>query len=95
MLEGCRKDVTGTLQCCGAAGAGTPAGCRRDAAGMQEASCRTLSHSSFTSKECLALKLTQTSHFISPETFRRKQVLISLETQAADAGLPGRNKQLL
>lgn len=84
MPQACHRDAAGMQGCC----------CR-DAAGMQEASCRTLSHGSLTSKECLPLKLTQTSHFISPETFRRKQVLISVETQAADAGLPGRNKQLL
>ena len=84
MLQGCCRNAAEMLQkCC------------RDAAGMQEASCRTLSHGSLTRKECLALKSTQTSHFISPETFRRKQVLIALETQAAVAGLPGRNKQLL
>lgn len=83
MLQGCCRDARKMLQ-----------GCREDAAGMQEASCRTLSHGSLTSKECLALKLTQTSHFISPEYFRRKQVLISVEALAAGAGLSGRSKQL-
>jgi len=92
MQEGCYRDTAMMQSGC----------CRmvqergRDATGMQgDAGGRTLSHGSLTSKECLVLKLTQTSHFISPETFRRKQVHISLETQAADAGLPGRNKQLL
>lgn len=69
-------------------------GCCRDSedgSGMLQAHtgdtgpCRALSHGSLTSKEYLALVLTQTNYFISPETFRRKQVLISLETQATDA----------
>lgn len=93
MSKGChRGDAAGKQEgCCMEAG-GVPEGCCRDmgdAAGMQGASCRTLSHGSLTSKECLALMLTQTSYFISPETFRRKQVFISLETQAADAGCLG------
>lgn len=79
----CRRNAARTQERC----------CRdtEDGSGMLQAhtgdtgSCRALSHGFLTSKEYLALVLTQTNYFISPETFRRKQVLISLETQATDA----------